>query len=502
MSRMQLSTRRRALVVWVGAIALIALLGLWLRPGPTAARAGSPPPDQPQFSGQAVSERFPLAPLSNRPVMQSPAAATDWMVTFEEDWEDGFDDAVRLTVDRNGATGGEYKWGDHPATNPLNTGLRSAWAVGGGEDGQAKDPVDGGYPGGVDSWLIYGPFSLAAAGDAELSFTYAFEADAGDTFSVLVSTDGADWNGQQIDSGDGSWQARNFALGDYARQPRLFLAFRFASDNSGDPAKAGAWVDDVVLRGNFGTRLYLPHIQLQPTPTATATSTPAPTPTPTATAPAGRFEDSFGSDISGWEARRSNNGASFSLGHRADADGGRTGALELLLGTTNSYVLVSPLVPAKQPPYNIEVVAKLKDTKDQHMYGVVFGGNWNGGACNAPGSGNCFNSYYELRVQYRDSGGKQFQELKLVRVDGHDAAGNPISTILQDWIKGGNIGPDDWAEIDIYVRPNGIITLYWNGKYIAEKQDATLVNQPYFGLLLLSRENGNARVKYDNIKID
>ena len=89
-----------------------------------------------------------------------------------------------------------------------------------------------------------------------------------------------------------------------------------------------------------------------------------------------------------------------------------------------------------------------------------------------------------------------------MRVDGHDANGNPTSQIIQDWIKGGNIGPDDWVEIDIYVQANGVITLYWNGKYIAEKQDATLINQPYFGLLLLSRENGNARVKYDSIKID
>jgi len=503
MSRMQLSTRRRALLVWVGAIALVAVVGLWLRPGSTAARAGSPPPDQPQFTGMAVRESFPVPALRNRPAAQAPAAATDWMITLEEDWEDGFDEALWLTIDRNGEPGGEYKWADRAVDNPLNDGARSAWSVGGGEDGQAKDPADGGYPGGVDSWLIYGPFSLAAAGDAELSFNYAFEADDNDTFSVLVSTDGENWSGQQTNSGgDGTWTARNYALDDYARQPKVYLAFHFASDAGGDPNKSGAWVDDIVLRGNFGSRLYLPHIQLQPTPTATATSTPAPTPTPTATAPAGRFEDNFGSDISGWEARRTNNGASFSLSHRDDADGGRQGALELLLGTTNSYVLVSPLVPAKQPPYNIEVVAKLKDTKDQQMYGVVFGGDWNGGPCNAPGSGNCFTHYYELRVQYRDSGGKQFQELKLVRVDGHDANGNPVSTILQDWIKGGNVGSDDWVEIDIYVQANGVMTLYWNGKYIAEKQDATLVNQPYFGLLLLSRENGNARVKYDNIKID
>jgi hypothetical protein len=186
MSRMQLSTRRRALIVWVGAIALVALVGLWLRPGPTAARAGSPPPDQPQFTGMAVRESFPVPALRGRPAAQAPAVTSDWMITFEEDWEDGFDEGVWVSIDRNGAAGGEYKWADRAVDSPLNEGARSAWAVGGGQNGQAKDPADGGYPGGVDSWLIYGPFSLAAAGDAELSFNYAFEADDNDTFSVLV----------------------------------------------------------------------------------------------------------------------------------------------------------------------------------------------------------------------------------------------------------------------------------------------------------------------------
>ena len=502
MARIQLSTRRRALAVWVGAIILVALVGLWLRPGPTAARAGSPPPERPQFSGQAVSESFPVTALIDQPAAPAPAAAADWMVTFEEDWEDGFDDAIWTTIDRNGAEDGEYKWADRPVDNPVNSGQRSAWSIGGGANGQGRDPDDG-YPGGVDSWLIYGPFSLSGAGDAELSFNYAFEADANDTFSVLLSTNGANWNGQQTDNGgDGTWQERNYALDDYAGEPVVYLAFRFASDATGDPNKTGAWVDDIAIRGNFGSKLYLPHIQLQPTTTPTATATPPPTPTPTATLPAGRFEDNFGQGIGNWAARRSNNGAAFTVGHRDDADGGRQGALELTMSNTNSYVIVSPLVPAKQPPYNIEFTAKLKETEDQQMYGLIFGANYNGGACNAPASANCFTSYYELRVQYREAGGKQFQELKLVRVDGHDGNGNPTGHLLQDWIKGGNIGPDEWAEVDVYVRDDGRITLYWNGKYIAEVNDSTLIDQPYFGLMLITRENGNARVKYDQIKID
>ena len=502
MTSNQLTTRKRSLLAWSAVLALAVVAALWLRPGQTAARAGSPPPDRPQFEGLTVNESFPVADLIAHPAAQAPAAATDWMVLLEEDWEGGFDGDVWTTIDRNGATNGEYKWADRAVDNPLNSGQRVAWAIGGGANGQGRNPADG-YPKGVDSWLIYGPFSLSGASDAELSFNYSFAADAGDSFSVLLSTNGANWTGKQSDNGgNGTWQERNFALDEYAGEPVVYLAFRFASNDSGNANKHAAFVDDITLRGNFGSRAYLPHIQLQPTPTATSTPTPTITPTPTATQPPGRFEDNFGQDISGWAARRSNTDSVFSVNHRADSDANRQGALELVVSDTNSFVLVSPLVPAKRPPYNIEVMAKLKDTKDRHMYGIVFGGDWNGGSCAAPMPGNCFNRYYELRVEYRKFDDKQFQELKLKRIDGHDANGEPYGATLQDWIKGGNVGPDDWVEIDVYVREDGRITLYWNGKYIAEVRDATLINQPYFGLLLITRENGNARVKYDYIKID
>jgi hypothetical protein len=500
----QLSIHRHRLVIGLSALALLlALAALGARARTTAARAGSPPPDQPQFEGRNVSESFPIAGLADRSPAQRPAAASAWQILFEEDWEDGFDTGVWTTTDRNGDANGEYTWGVRDVANPLGGGDQSAWSIGGGADGQGLDVTDGGYPGGVDSWLVYGPLDLTDAQDAELSFNYRFHADAGDLFSVLVSTNGVNWTGKQTDDGGpGDWQGRNFALDEYIGEATVYVAFRFASNASGDNNKNAAYVDDIVLRADLGTLFYLPHVQLQPSATPTATNTPAPTATPTATPPAGIFEDNFTNGIGNWAARRSYSGAAYSVGHRDDADGGRQGALELMLSSTNSHVLVSPLIPAQRPPYNIEFTAKLKETKDRHMYGLVFGGDWNGGPCNAPGSANCFNTYYELRVQYRKFGNQEFQELKLKRIEGHDANGEPFGPTIQDWIKGGNVGADDWVEIDIFVQANGIMTLFWNGKYIAEVQDATLIDQPYFGLLLITRENGNARVKFDQIKID
>lgn len=496
------NTYRRTVILSVSVVVLVAAVAtLWLRNGNTAARAGSPPPDQPQFEGISVTESFPVPNLEDRTASPRGVAAGGWEVVFGEDWEAGFDDNIWLTIDRNGAQGGEYKWGVREFENTLGGGAQSAWAIGGGQDGQNLDVAGSGYPGGVDSWLIYGPIDMTQALDAELSFNYWFEADAGDEFSVLVSNDGSNWEGKQTDNGGtGEWFGRNYSLETYAGQPVVYLAFRFASNENGDPKKQSAFVDDIELRADFGSKQYLPHIQVQPSPTPTATITP--TPTPTATPPSGIYLDNFTDNINGWEARRARNGASYSVNHRGDTDGGRQGFLEMTVGSADGFVVVSPLVEAKDPPYNIEFYAKLKEPKDRQMYGLVFGADWNGGACAAPSSPNCFTRYYELRVQYRDLAGKTFQEIKLKRIDGHDSNGEPEGPTLIDWKKGGNVNPDDWVEIDANVTADGKIRISWNGKFIAETQDATLISQPYFGLMLITKENGNARVKYDYIKID
>lgn len=502
MNRKRILSQRAAIISVAAFVILAAGAAFWLRAGNTAARAGSPPPDQPQFDGISVSESFPIGEWSNRPATsRAPVVANGWEVVFSEDWEAGFDDATWLTLDRNGTQGGEYKWDVREFENTLGGGQQSAWAIGGGQDGQNLNVADGGYPANADSWLIYGPVDMSQALDAELSFNYWFEADAGDEFSVLVSSDGTNWEGKQTDNGGtGEWFGRNYALDTYVGEPTVYVAFRFASNENGDPSKLSAFVDDVEIRADFGNKQYLPHIQVQPSPTATATVTP--TPTPTATPPSGIYLDDFTNDISGWESRRARSGANYAVNHRSDSDGGRQGQLEISLSSQEGFVIVSPLVQSKAPPYNIEVYAKLKEPKDRQMYGIVFGADWNGSACAAPSSPNCFTRYYELRVQYRDFGGQRFQEVKLKRIESHDGNGEPEGPTLIDWKKGGNVNADDWVEIDINVTADGKIRISWNGKFIAETQDATLLSQRYFGLMLITKENGNARVKYDYIKID
>jgi hypothetical protein len=496
----RLTGRQRVASFSVLALVAIVLAVFSLQIG--AGRLDSPPPDLPQFEGIPVREQFAIDPFEAI-VQRRSSIQSGWIILLDEDWEDGFDSGLWLTIDRDGSQHGDYRWGVREFDNPIGGGSQSAWSIGSGQNGQNLDPAINGYPARADSWLIHGPMDLTNAVKAELSFNYTFEADAGDEFSVLISSNGVDWVGKQTaEGGPGEWESRNYSLDEYAGQSGIYLAFRFTSNEDGNNKKHAAFVDDIVVRGNFGNKQYLPHVQVQPSPTPTPLPTATPTPTPTPPPPADTYLDEFTNDINGWEARRMRNGTSYSFQHRDDVDGGRQGFLETTVNNAEGFVILSPLVPIKNPPYNIEFYAKLKDTKDRHMYGVVFGADWNGQTCATPSSPNCFTRYYELRVQYRDLSGNRFQELKLKRIDGHDGDGEPFGPTLIDWTRGGTVGPDDWAEIDVNVDSDGTIRIYWNDKFIAQAKDTSLLNQQYFGLLLITKENGDARVKFDYIKVD
>jgi hypothetical protein len=508
------SPPKRASLVVVATVAalLFAIVALWYRPETSAIsanRSATSPPDLPTFEGEAVAVEFKSSELLEKEAQPAAANQVGWTIVLDEDWEAGFDQQIWTTVDQNGLNHGDYKWGTRTFENTLGGGTRSAWGIGGGEDGGPLDPANDGYPAEVRSWLMYGPVDMSSAVDAQLNFNYWFEADSGDSFSVLVSSDGINWHGREvIDGGNGTWLSRSLALTGYAGEPTVYFAFRFYTDSTGDPNKAGALVDDIELHLNLLNKGYLPIIEYAFTPTFTPTPTPQPTVTPTATPtatpiPGGTdYRDDFSSSINTWAIRRGTNGGSFSLQHRGDTDGGRQGFLEAQVFSTNSYLIASPLVQSIAPPYNIEFYAKLKEPDDRHMYGVVFGGDWNGQACDTANPANCFTRYYELRVQYRDFSGQPFQEIKLVRVDSHDSFNEPVGQILIDWTKGGNVGTDEWVEIDVFVEADGRIVVSFNDKYIAEARDTTLINNRYFGLMLITRENGNARVKFDYLKVD
>lgn len=490
---------------FVATVVIAALIALWGGPAETAARLGDPPPDLPPFTGESISVEFAPDGLSTRNESTPVLGQQGWKVVFSDDFEAGIT-SDWINVDRDGSQNGDYKWGTRPIENTIAGGDLSAWGVGGGQDGDQLDQVVDGYPRNVESWLIYGPVDMSLASDAEISFNWWFDAYADDTLALLASSDGIQWNGEQTeDGGDGTWTESSFSLASYAGEDNVYIAFRFMSDNKGQNNKTGPFIDDVVIRVDSGNVQFLPHIQVQPSPTPTSTpEPPTPTPTPTATPQGGNYFNSFTNNIDGWDARRWDQSATGQYGfrHRADSDGGLQGALELELLSEDSYFIVSPLVQGKTAPYNIEYKAKLKNPQDRQMHGLVFGATWNGQPCPAGDFSSCFTTYYELRVQYRKFDGKEFQEMKLKKIDSHTSDGEPEGPTLIDWVKGANVGNDEWVEIDVNVSGDGWIRLTFNGKFRAEVRESEWVNNPYFGLMLITRENDDARVKYDYIKID
>ena len=101
--------------------------------------------------------------------------------------------------------------------------------------------------------MVYGPFDLSDATDAELLFYYWNESESNyDYFEWMASIDGNQFYGTQTSGSTGGWVYKNFdltnvyTLGDLTGQSQVWIAFIFQSD--GSTTYKGAFVDDIVLQ--------------------------------------------------------------------------------------------------------------------------------------------------------------------------------------------------------------------------------------------------------------
>lgn len=146
----------------------------------------------------------------------------------------------------------EYFWAARNCR--AHTGSRSAWAIGGGSFGSGLG-CGSEYPTLMNSWMVYGPFSLVGATDAELNYQVWQNSELDyDEFCAMASLD-ANWFYGPCYTGStgGNWFAESLdltnvdSLGDLRGQPNVWIAFRFFSDDSINYAE-GAYIDQVVLR--------------------------------------------------------------------------------------------------------------------------------------------------------------------------------------------------------------------------------------------------------------
>jgi hypothetical protein len=194
-----------------------------------------------------------------------------------------------------------YCWASVPFQ--ARFGSRSAWPAAGCPGG--VDPSRSPYPDNANSWMVYGPFSLADARAADVRFSAWYRMERGADFLFWgASVDGAVFSGFRT-SGESTpatpptasgWRDVTLnltevpGLGNLTGRPAVWVAWAFTSD--GSETDRGPFVDDVLIQkqlidptvtptGGPATSTPTPSSTPTPTPTPTPSSTPAPTAPPT-----------------------------------------------------------------------------------------------------------------------------------------------------------------------------------------------------------------------------
>ena len=112
-------------------------------------------------------------------------------------------------------------------------------------------PAPGPYQNGMWTVMYTGPFNLANASSAELSFKLWYKTQAtNDKVWVVYSTDpSVGFLGKSFSGDSGGWVSKNFDLSsgelNVVGEPAVYIGFAFTSDASG--TDEGAYVDDVQL---------------------------------------------------------------------------------------------------------------------------------------------------------------------------------------------------------------------------------------------------------------
>jgi hypothetical protein len=169
-------------------------------------------------------------------------ASTDFEGAFPSPWQ---------VYDDNGASYGEYYWGKR--TCRPYAGSYSGWGVGGGANGAALS-CGSNYPDNADSWMVYGPFSLAGATAGELRYKLWLNSEKTyDQLCAFASLNGSDFYGTCISGNTNGWTdrvldlANVYTLGNLMGQPNVWVALVFRSNGSVNYAEGG-YVDNIVLR--------------------------------------------------------------------------------------------------------------------------------------------------------------------------------------------------------------------------------------------------------------
>ena len=233
---------------------------------PDAAAAVTAPAEADR--GQSYRVFAPMVANGYAPV------TTGWTVILEEDFEGELSGEWALS-DEDPAEG-SYILGQRSCR--AYDGSQSGWFVGGGAG--AALGCKSAYPRRVASWMVYGPFDLSGASDAELAFQLWLNSEPEyDGFFGGASIDGVEYHGYMVTGNSSGWMPYRLnlravpELGDISDNEEVWIALLFVSDGV-VMTQEGAYIDDIVLRKFVGAPADLPE-EVAPVPGGTAQRTEA-----------------------------------------------------------------------------------------------------------------------------------------------------------------------------------------------------------------------------------
>ena len=163
-------------------------------------------------------------------------AAASWRTVHYQTFEGTFPVGAWVTYDSS-YTSTQGKWAK------ASVGFNSAYAV---HPRAGVTP----YNYNTQTWMRYGPFSLAGATNARMLFKYWVDTELGyDFFAWSYSCNGvANWTGGQSVSGNaiGVWKDVTLSLKPCIGKTTVYVQFTFSSDQSVN--YQGAWLDNVRIQ--------------------------------------------------------------------------------------------------------------------------------------------------------------------------------------------------------------------------------------------------------------
>lgn len=183
---------------------------------------------------------------------RAPTSTSGWTTVYSNDFESGFPDED-WHIWRSEASA-QAVWDDWTCWYG-DTPDKSAGCAAGGS---AAIGCEGLYPNRMDSWMVYGPFSLDQPGitAAELGFSFKLDCESEyDYFFAAASVDGdifhgAQWTGA-VAAGSQTLDLADVPdLGNLLGESHVWIAFIFQSDES-TAGGAGAQVDDILIRADY-----------------------------------------------------------------------------------------------------------------------------------------------------------------------------------------------------------------------------------------------------------